>query len=224
MVIQKLNGNKTGLLNLGVDLETFDGKLTFALDLYKREVDGLLFNPVLPGTAGSASAPFVNIASMENRGLDMAIGYRGRGKNFRYSIDLNLTHYRNIINQINDNSDKFFGINGYMGAIGVNNINQVGYPISGFFGYTSDGLFQNQQEVDDHALQDGKQEGRIRFQDISQDGTVNLGDKGYIGNPHPDLILGLNLSLNFKKFDFSAFINSWLGNEIFQLYEILFLS
>ena len=97
----------------------------------------------------------------------------------------------------------------------------MGLPVSSFYGYTADGIFRSQAEVDAHAAQDGKDVGRIRFKDLNGDGVINDMDKGAVGNPHPDWYGGLNLGFNYKQFDLSIFLFASVGNEIFR-YNKLF--
>ena len=202
--------------NIGFDASLLDGALNIVFDWYKRTVDDLLFDPVQPGTAGNAAAPILNIGKMENTGVDFSIGYRGStGGGLGYSIDLNAGHYRNEIVSIDGSQDFFFrGIGGRGGAV---QINELGAPIGSFYGLVADGIFQNEQEVNAHAQQDGAAPGRIRFKDVNGDGLINAEDRDIIGSYHPDLTAGLNLGLNWNNFDFNMFIFGSFGNDIFDI-------
>lgn len=201
-------------VNAGLDFSVLADRLGLVFDWYIRDVDGLLFNPALPGTAGSAAPPYINIAAMRNTGFDLALRYRSRaGRAVGLEASLNLGHYRNEILQIDGQSDFFFGP---LGRTGQLNIHQIGYPISGFYGYFADGIFQNQEEVDAHADQPGKAVGRLRFRDVNQDGVVNDEDRGVIGHPHPDLTIGFNLGMTYKGVDFSIFLAGPIGNQLYN--------
>ena len=207
--------------NIGLDLSALAGRLNFVFDLYRREVDGLLFPAQLPGTAGTAAPAFVNIASMKNEGVDIALEWNDQpSNNFGYNISLTATRYVNEVISIDGSSDNFFP-GGFDSRIGIVNFNQVGFPISSFYGWTADGYFQNEEEVNQHADQQGKAVGRIRFKDLNNDGVINDDDKGAIGSPHPDFVLGTNLGFNAGPIDFSAFLFASIGNEIFN-YQKLF--
>ena len=204
-------------LNIGIDISLLRGKLNIIYDQYVRNVDGLLFNPELPGTAGVATAPYVNIAAMKNTGFDFSIRYQEKlGKKLGLDLSLNVGHYKNKIQNIDGTRTSFFTNNGGKNRHGVDNINQLGYPISSFYGFIQDGIFQNQAEVDQHADQLGKAIGRLRFRDINNDGVVNDQDKTIIGNPHPDFTAGLNIGLNYERFDFSLLIYASVGNQIYH--------
>ncbi len=209
-------------LNVGFDLALSGGKFNFVFDWYNRTTDGLLFNPALPGPAGTASAPFVNIAEMENTGVDLSIEYRDKiSSDVGFNIGLNVGHYKNTILAIDGERESFFP-NG-TGRIGLIRWNPVGGSIGSFYGWQSDGLFRSQAEVDAHAAQDGKAIGRIRLKDLNGDGQINDADLGTIGSYHPDLTLGLNLGVNFGNVDISAFFTGTIGNDIYnynKLFEV----
>jgi len=207
-------------VNFGVDASLFQDKLTLVLDVYSRKTNDLLYNAPLPGTAGIATAPFRNVASMKNNGFDLGLTYRNRiSEDFSWDVGLNVGRYVNEVTEI-DGESTFFYPNAQQGRIDNRlpeeiNINQVGYPISSFRGYTVDGKFLSQADLD--ALdQTGKTLGGLRFKDLNGDGQINDEDISIIGNPHPDFTLGLNLGLSFKDFDFTAFFNGSFGNDIFN--------
>jgi TonB-linked SusC/RagA family outer membrane protein len=202
--------------NVGLDASLFAGKLIFVFDVYKRTVDGLLFNPGLPATGGNAAPPFVNIGEMTNNGWDFTLGYKGTiTQDLRFNVDLNLGHYKNEIISIDGVQDFFFGPT--ISRAGNLVRNYVGGEIGAFFGYKTDGIFQNQAEVDAHATQDGAAPGRFRFVDVNNDGKVDLNDKTDIGSYHPDLTAGLSLGFSYKNFDFNMFIFGSFGNEIYDI-------
>lgn len=217
--------------NVGLDLSILEGKLNFVLDVYKRTVDGLLFPAALPGTAGTAAPAFVNIGEMENRGIDIGLDYKDKlSAELSFDIGLTFSAYKNEIVSIDGNSTSFFS-SGFDSRIGLVSINQLGASISSFYGFTADGIFQSQAEVDAHATQDGAKVGRIRFKDIDSfdddgkltgepDGVIDDADKGVVGDPHPDFVGGLNLGLNFRNFDISAFIFGSVGNQVFNYNKV----
>ncbi|MDX1638238.1 MAG: SusC/RagA family TonB-linked outer membrane protein, partial [Balneolaceae bacterium] len=170
--------------NLGIDAEFLDGRLNFVLDLYRREVDDLLFDPQTPATQGNAAPPFVNVGKMKNEGIDVSLSYRGTISNeLSWNIDVNGSHYRNEIIRIDGQQDFFFGpADGRQGFL---NINQLGNAIGTFYGFKTDGIFMNQAEVDAHVSQDGAAPGRFRFVDVNGDGQITASDKTTIGSYHP---------------------------------------
>ncbi len=207
--------------NFGLDASILNGRLNFVLDIYSRTVDGLLFPAALPGTGGTAAPAFVNVASMKNNGIDIGVDWNGEiGNKGGYNLGLTFTRYVNEVVDIDGSSESFFP-GGFDSRIGIVNFNQVGQPISSFYGWQTDGYFQNQGEVDAFGDQQGKAIGRIRFKDLNGDNQINDDDKGSIGSPHPDFTLGANLGFNIGRIDFSAFLFASIGNDIFN-YNKLF--
>jgi TonB-dependent starch-binding outer membrane protein SusC len=205
--------------NVGFDLAILDRRINVVLDVYKRTVNDLLYGPQIPATAGQASPPIVNIGTMENKGLDFSVGYRSKltGK-FQWNVEVIGSHYKNEIVKIDGVQDFFYGPQG--GRKGTFVINEVGSPISSFYGYQQDGIFQNQGEVDAHATQDGAAVGRFRWKDVNGDGTITADDRTIVGSPHPDFTGGLNFDATYGNFDMSLFLFGSYGNEIWnQNYE-----
>ena len=202
--------------NVGIDAGLFDNKLQVTLDVYKKTTKDLLYAPPLPGTSGSADVPFINIAEMENKGIDLQVGYK---KNLTSDLvlDANMTFttYKNKIVALAPS----YGINYFQSGgsrIGSFNRNQVGRSISEFYGYQVAGLFQTAAEVNSAPDQDGAEAGFFRYSDINGDGAIDQDDRTFIGNPNPDFTYGLNIGLTYKGFDLSAFFYGSQGNEIFN--------
>ena len=203
--------------NVGLDLSLFERRINVVVDVYKRTVDGLLYAPALPATAGNASPPVVNVGTMENNGIDFSLGYKSQlTGEFQWEVELIGSHYKNEIVKIDGEQEFFYGPIGGRQQVALTR-NEVGYPIGSFYGMVTDGIFQNQGEVDAHVQQDGKAVGRFRFKDTNGDGVVNLEDRDIIGSPHPDFTGGLNFNASWRWFDLSAFFFGSFGNEIFVI-------
>ncbi|MDX1640296.1 MAG: SusC/RagA family TonB-linked outer membrane protein, partial [Balneolaceae bacterium] len=202
--------------NAGIDAEFLRGKLNFVFDVYQREVNNLLFDPTQPAIDGLAAPPFRNVGKIRNTGIDFSIGYQATiGNEISWNIDLNGSHYKNEIVRIDGQQEFFFGpVTGRKGNL---IINELGYPIGSFYGFITEGYFDDQAEVDAHADQDGAAPGRLKFKDVNGDGQITGADKDIIGDYHPDFTGGLNLGVQWKNFDFSAFLFTSIGNEIFDL-------
>jgi TonB-linked SusC/RagA family outer membrane protein len=212
--------------NIGLDLTLLAGKIDLSFDWYTRITSDMLFPVAAPGTAGVASVPYQNIASMRNRGIDLALSYYGQAMNneITYSIEGNFSTYRNSVTKTTgDKNTQFFGLNDERIQNFV--VTQQDYPISSFFGYTIDGIFQ----TDDEALAapqnllgtNQNKAGRFIFRDISgpngvPDGIINTRDLSIIGNPHPDFTYGINININYKGFGLTLFGQGVYGNEIFN--------
>jgi len=203
--------------NVGVDATFLDGRASLIVDVYSRNTNNLLFDPPLPGTAGIADPPIINIGKMKNTGIDFSLGYRGTiGEGTLWSVTFNGSRYKNKIVQISgDTSDFFFGP--IATRYGNQVINKVGEPIGSFYGLVADGFFLDANDVASHATQDGAAPGRIKFRDVNGDGQITLADRTVIGSPHPDFTAGLDLTLRRGAWDLSATLFGTFGNEIFDV-------
>lgn len=211
--------------NIGFDASFFNNALTVVLDVYSRNTNDLLFNPSLPGTAGVAAPPFLNVGSMLNTGWDFSANYRKNvNDDLNFNLGLNLSHYKNKIQKVSGNSDFFYpdgtALNSRIPNAGISVINKVGYPISSFNGYIVDGLITNEAELKMHTGTGAAAIGGLKFRDVNNDGKIDVGDITVNGNPHPKLTGGLNIGVNYKNFDLNSFWFGSYGNEIFTGYWI----
>jgi TonB-linked SusC/RagA family outer membrane protein len=197
-------------INAGFDVSLFNRNVNVIFDAFERVTDDLLFNPPLPGTAGTAAFPISNVGQMRNRGVDFSVGHRGAS----WSATFNGSHYRNKITRIDGNQTFFFGP--VATRFGNQVINQIGSPIGAFFGYQADGIFRDAAEVAAHPAQDGKAPGRLRFRDTDGKPGITLGDRTVIGSPHPDFTAGLDLTANRGRWDLGATVFGTFGNDIFD--------
>lgn len=202
-------------INIGVDLAVLDGQLEASIDLYRKDVEDLLFNPALPATAGAAEAPVRNVGTMRNEGIDLSLrGSTSLTEDLEFDGSLNFSTYRNEIKSIAPGIE-FFDVGPAR--------NEVGHPISSFFGYEVVGLWQNGDEIDQANQQapDGQfmpdaAPGRFRYKDVNGDGEITPDDRTHIGNPHPDFSYGVNLNFSYRSWSLSAFLYGEQGQDIWD--------
>jgi TonB-linked SusC/RagA family outer membrane protein len=238
---QILNGTSIGALsnpeikweeqfttNFGVDLEFLSSKLNVTLDYYNRETKDLLLAPRVSGILGSdapgSAAPFINGGDIRNRGLEFSIGYSDQiTDDFSFNVSYNMATLDNKVLSVNND-------NGFIeaGTFGVGQPPstrfQEGFTIGYFYGFQTDGVFQNAAEVAAHPSQVAlagvqAQPGDFRYRDINGDGVIDLDDRTDLGNALPDVTMGLNLSFNYKKWDFQTYLFASIGNEMIRNYE-----
>jgi TonB-linked SusC/RagA family outer membrane protein len=210
-------------LNIGVDLKLFNNKIDITADYFTKTTNELLLQPPASGILGvsapGSQPPVVNAGTVENEGVEFAIGYKTYfSDDFDFSINYNVTFLENRVLSVNNGTGFVPG-----GGFGVGQDFparfQEGQPIGYFFGLQTDGIFQNQREVEEHATQLNAAPGDIRFIDANGDGVISPEDRVAIGNPIPTVTMGLNLSFNYKNWDFNSYAFASLGNKIVRNYE-----
>ncbi|GAB2547522.1 SusC/RagA family TonB-linked outer membrane protein [Rufibacter soli] len=199
--------------NLGIDLSFFNNALTLTTDYYIKSTKGLLVTPPILGSTGY-NAPPVNGGEVRNTGLEVALNYQGSIRQLGYNIGLNGSINKNKVISINNAEGILQGAN--FTTYGVASRSQEGLPVGYFYGYKTAGIFQNQSEVEAQTLQPNAVPGDVRFLDLNKDGALTGDDRTMIGNPTPKAVVGLNLGLDFKNFDVSAFFNGAFGHQIFN--------
>jgi TonB-dependent starch-binding outer membrane protein SusC len=204
--------------NIGLDLSLFKDKLEILVDLWTRKTTDLLYQVPLPIVGGLATAPFQNIASMTNTGLDFQVTNRGKIKgDWSYDATLVASFLTNKIDKLAENITYFDTRPPTNRLSGPPIRNLAGAPLSSFFGYQVTGLFQNAAEVAAAPAQEGKGVGRFRYADLDGDGKITPTDRTTIGNPVPKFTGGLTLGVNYKDFSLSTYLYTSLGNEIFNM-------
>ncbi len=201
--------------NIGFDATLLNGKFEVVLDIWRKDTKDLLFQVPLAGVVGtSASAPSVNIASMRNEGIDFQVINKGKlTSDLKYDLTFNASFLRNEITSLAPNVTYFNG-NTYRGITPIRN--EVGKGISSFYGYKVIGYFNSASEVA-AAKQAGAAIGRFKYADVNGDGSITPDDRTSIGSPIPTFTGGINIGLSYKNFDFSTYIYTSLGNDIFNM-------
>lgn len=216
-----LKWETTRQLDLGLDLAFFNSSLRVGFDYFNRETRDMLVQVPVPTSLGFPNTPWMNAGSVNNKGVEISIGYNGKaGKDFNYSIDGNISTYRNEVKSLGTGKN----IPGKGISLGyfTYTMTEPGKPIGYFYGYKTDGVFQTQAEIDDYknngqAVMPGAKPGDLKFQDLNKDGKLDDEDRTMIGNPHPDFTFGLTLGADYKGFDFSAFFQGSIGNDVLNI-------
>ncbi len=212
-------------INIGFDVSFLDNLFDITFDYYTKTTRDLLLVPEVSGllgaTAGGSGAPVANAGTIENKGIDLSINFNKEiTDDFKLAAGLNITTVKNKTIEVN-NAAGFIPSGDF--GLGQNTSRfQTGLPIGAFYGLQTDGVFQNQAEIDAHATQAGAQPGDLRFVDGDGDGVVEFGsedDLTMLGNPIPDMTIGFNLNLDYKGFDFSTSLYASIGNEAVRSYE-----
>lgn len=202
-----LKWETTTQTNLGLDLGILDGSVSMSFDYYWKNTEDVLSLPPAMAVSGENAEYYMNTGTMKNNGYELAVEYFSPSYgDFSWVGNLNFSHYKNEVVKIND----FVTSDG--GDVRI----MEGQPMGVYYGYVTDGIFQNQAEVLNHADQQGKGVGRLRYRDLNSDGVVNEKDRTVIGDPNPDFSLGLNLDFKYKRFTLSTFFSGDFGFDIYN--------
>lgn len=213
-----LKWEETKQLNIGIDVGVWNEKLTAAFEYYNNESSDLLLSVNTPTSLGIHAGSVVqNVGSVETKGFEMTLGYNDREGDFQWSANFNLGTSTNNANSLGGVLGELTG-----GVFEAQNITRVveGETLFHFYGLVTDGIYQNQAEVDEvftaNPGQTTVQPGDIRFKDLNGDGDITSADRAIIGNPFPDLTYGLNLNGSYKDFDFTVFISGLSGRDLYN--------
>ncbi|BAX78797.1 SusC/RagA family TonB-linked outer membrane protein [Labilibaculum antarcticum] len=195
----------TEMIDFGFDVSLFNNKIEIVADWYQKDTKDVLLNLPISYLTG-LEASETNAGQVRNTGWELAIIHRNKINDLTYSVGFNISDVKNELIDFAGNEPSISGFN----------ILKEGESINSFYGYVSDGLFQTQDEIDQHATQPNQSDlrpGDIKLVDQNGDGEINDDDRKVIGSPIPHYTFGLNLYMEYKGFDFSAFVQGVLEAE-----------
>ncbi|MBD5356254.1 MAG: TonB-dependent receptor [Bacteroides sp.] len=200
--------------NGGVDISLFNSRLNISLDGYIKNTNHMLVKAAFPITTGFEDTfdTYTNAGKVRNIGWELSASSVNLTGELGWETDLNLTYNKNKI--IDLNSDTPLWRNQFGGAYAT--MLAAEYPINVFYGYVTDGVFQNVEEVRAHAVQPGAEPGDIRFRDLNNDGVINENDRTVIGNPNPTWLYSMNNRFTYKGFELSIYLQGVAGNKIYN--------
>jgi TonB-linked SusC/RagA family outer membrane protein len=212
-------------INIGFDAYLLRSRLEVYGDFYiKTTKDWLVQAPIL-ATAG-AGAPFINGGDVKNTGVELSAIFKDKAGSLGYRFGANASFNKNVVGniptedgiihgptgQLFDNSDEFYRA-------------QNGMPIGYFWGYKTDGLFQNYEEIEawrsagKGILQPEVKPGDVRYVDVNSDGKIDASDKVNLGVGMPKVVFGFHANFDYKNFDLGIIANGVSGNQIVQSYR-----
>ncbi|MBN2698827.1 MAG: TonB-dependent receptor [Bacteroidales bacterium] len=219
-----LKWESTKQTDIGLEFGLLENRLTGELDYYNRMTDDILVELSTPGHMGNGLGQRIryNAASVSNSGIEFLLNWREKRGDFNYSVGILGSTIHNEVKSIGGASgiDSTL-IGGYLGNGQPVTLSRVGLPIGAFYGYVTDGIFQNTEELGacPHLSQAGV--GDLRFVDTNDDGVLNGEDRTFIGSPIPDFIFGINFSAAYRGFDLAVDFHGQAGNEIFNGKEVV---
>ncbi|MBD1397870.1 TonB-dependent receptor [Pontibacter sp. JH31] len=217
-----LRWEETAQTNIGFETTLFNS-INFTFDWFNKKTNGILRPLELPGYVGSTGFPLANIADMQNKGIELELGYNRQIGEFNLGVTGNASYVKNEILALE--SGKEFTEDGAASIQTFNGrLNRmiVGQPYGAFYGYKTNGIFQNEEEVAAYVnsagqvIQPNAKPGDFRWVDANDDGQINADDRMVLGKPLPDWTFGLTLNASWKNFDMMVFGQGVTGNKIFQ--------
>ncbi|WP_179375076.1 SusC/RagA family TonB-linked outer membrane protein [Winogradskyella wichelsiae] len=207
--------------NIGFDVTFLNNNFSLTADYFTKTVDGLLFIDAPSLYAGTSEPVASNIGSTESNGFEFILSYTNYGaKEFKVNTSVTFTTSKNEVTETNSDGTAFVSGGSYFNGQSQDVTRfEKGFTPGYFYGYETNGLFQNQSEIEAHATQIGAVAGDIRFVDTNNDGVIDDDDKTKIGDPFPTFTVGWNLGFEYKNFDLSMFTYASVGNDIFRAYE-----
>lgn len=199
--------------DVGLDLSFFNNSLDFVVDYFVKNIDNMLMQEPQPTTLGLISYPYANVGSMKNEGWEFGINYRKGFGDWFLTASANISTYRNKVNSLG-NGDAIYG---YAYNKNVVTKTEVGKPVGYFYGYVTNGIFQNAEQVEGSPQRETAVPGDVRYKDLNNDDVIDDKDRTMIGSPWPDFVYGITLGAAWKGFDFNLFIQGSQGNDVMNM-------
>ena len=216
---KEIEWETTKQLNFGLDLGLFGNSVTVSMEYFRRKTDNLILALPLPPSLGflTSNVP-VNVASMTNNGFELQAGYNKRTGDFKWNASGNITFITNKVTRLAGSVPNIEAGSDNDLSEGYNVTNTaVGHPIQSFYGWQTEGIFQNDADVQKHAKQaKAASPGDFKFKDINGDDTITNDDRVFLGSFIPKFTYAFNLGANYKGFDASAFFQGVQGNKIYN--------
>ncbi|WP_374163285.1 SusC/RagA family TonB-linked outer membrane protein [Arcticibacter sp. MXS-1] len=201
--------------NIGFDATLISRRMNLTFDAYIKKTTDMLVAMVVPITTGYSDiyTPMINAGEVRNKGWELTISSQNMKGRFEWNTDFNLSYNKNKVLKLNNGTPIYYGYQSHT----------EGRPVGSFYGWVTNGLFQNWEQVNNYAFQyqgnssaSGTAPGDIRFRDINNDGVVNDYDRTYIGNPTPAWNFAMNNSFAYRNFDLQLYVQGVAGNDIYN--------
>ena len=222
-----LKWEEASQINIGIDFGFLDQSLYGSYDYFNKETKDILIEPPYLAVVGEGGNQYLNGATLMNEGWEFVLGYNKKLSNgLGIDISANISTFKRKITSLPESV-----LTGYPGDP-ANGKSILGHSDLAQFGFVADGIFKSQDEIDNHAIQNGKGIGRIRFKDIGgldengkyvniPDGQINDLDRTWIGDANPDYELGFNSTFTYKGFDLNIFFQGVKGVDVYNEYKHL---
>jgi TonB-linked SusC/RagA family outer membrane protein len=212
---------KTKTLNIGADFGLWNNKLSLTADYFIQKTTDMLLAIPQPSSFGLSGTPVLNAGNVDNKGMELSLNWRDNVGDFSYNVGVNTTFLSNKLTKVTiGERTEWDGYNPHDG--GVITYSKLGYPIGSFWLIKSDGIFQNQAEIDAYKNKDGgliqpnAVPGDLKYVDSNGDGKIDGTDRQYAGTALPKTSLGVNLSAAWKGIDLHILFDGQFGNKLYN--------
>lgn len=192
-----LKWETTREINLGVDVELWQGRIQSSIDVYHMKTSDLLLTRPYAFTTGFGGIPD-NIGDLENKGIEFSLTSVNINKKIHWSTSINLSRNLQKVLSLADSIPLFRGYSAE--GVDATNIIEVGHPLGTFWGLNFLGV--------------NPATGNAIYEDRNADGLINNSDAMVIGNAQPKLIGGITNNISYKRFDASVFFQFSYGNKV----------
>lgn len=199
--------------NVGLDLGILKERFSLTADFYYKRIDDMLLQVNIPSTSGYVQA-WKNAGSMENKGIDMALNANWLTGEFKWSTDFNISFYKNKILSLDKDQYQQFYDRGINSKITSDVLLRVGMPVGVYYGYISDGVYNNENEIINGYSGPNLSLGQLKVVDVNKDGIIDANDRMPIANVNPIHTGGIGNTFSYKRFDLYAFFRWSYGNDV----------
>ena len=198
----------TTTINAALEFAMFKNKLQFSAEYFVRTSDDILAGQPIPYSTGAFPTTIrTNVGKMRNQGFEFTVSYANHDHDIKWDVNANLGTLKNKVLKISNDGLPLYG---------NASITEVGYSAGDLFAYVAEGIFQNAEEIANHATQLGAQPGDVKFKDVNGDGQISSADRTHLGTSIPKYNYGFNFNASYKNFDFSMFWQGQGGNKVFN--------
>jgi TonB-dependent starch-binding outer membrane protein SusC len=218
-----LKWEQTSQANVGFEA-TLLTNFTLVFDLYKKKTSGMLADIVIPSYVGAAGNPIGNLCSMENKGVELELGFHKQFGDLGFRVSANGSYLKNEVTDLG--TVEYTESNSFQSSQYQLSRTAVGHPINSFYGFQILGVFQNQAEINAYKIlgsnglsqkiQPNAKPGDFKYADLNEDGKITADDRTFIGDPTPTWAYGFTLNLDFKGFDLMVFGQGVSGNDVYN--------
>lgn len=220
-----LRWERTETYNIGLDLHMLRDRVIFTTEYYEKYTRGVILRNAPNTHQGMGNGPLINAGDVSNKGIEFSATYRGQVRGLAYSLGANYSNNTNRLDSFGDFDGDVIRHGDAVRGVLFPFQSTPGQPLRSYYLIPSDGIFQSQAEIDSYVGPDGQRiqpnarPGDLRFVDVNGDGRITTADKIYMGNAIPDVTYGFSMYLNYRDFDFSAFLQGVSGNQLFFGYK-----